>query len=56
MVEGETEEETETSDKGVAEKAIQKTEIQSIEDHPDSAAVSTPLRLSRFDTPSFFCF
>ncbi|XP_004511373.1 protein tesmin/TSO1-like CXC 2 [Cicer arietinum] len=47
MVEGETEEETETSDKGVAEKAIQKTEIQSIEDHPDSAAVSTPLRLSR---------
>ncbi|KAK7308040.1 hypothetical protein VNO77_41631 [Canavalia gladiata] len=40
-------EETESSDKGVAEKALQKTEIQSAEDHPDSAAVSTPLRLSR---------
>ncbi|TKY71155.1 tesmin/TSO CXC 2 [Spatholobus suberectus] len=35
-------EETEASDKGVAEKALQKTE-----DHPDSATVSTPLRLSR---------
>jgi len=52
-IEGETEEETETSDKGVEEKAIQKTEIQNIEDHPDSAGVSTPLRLSRFDTQTF---
>ncbi|XP_027361304.1 protein tesmin/TSO1-like CXC 2 [Abrus precatorius] len=40
-------EETEASDKGVAEKALQKTEIQNAEDHPDSAIVSTPLRLSR---------
>ncbi|RDY12714.1 Protein tesmin/TSO1-like CXC 2, partial [Mucuna pruriens] len=40
-------EETEASDKGVAEKASQKTEIQHTEDHPDSATESTPLRLSR---------
>ncbi|GAU18862.1 hypothetical protein TSUD_228520 [Trifolium subterraneum] len=46
-IEGETEEETETSDKGVEEKAIQKTEIQNIEDHQESSLVSTPLRLSR---------
>ncbi|CAJ2650939.1 unnamed protein product [Trifolium pratense] len=46
-IEGETEEETETSDKGVDEKAIQKTEIQNIEDHPESSLVSTPLQLSR---------
>nr|KYP52736.1 Protein lin-54 isogeny [Cajanus cajan] len=35
-------EEAEASDKGLAEKALQKTE-----DHHDSATVSTPLRLSR---------
>ncbi|XP_014491017.1 protein tesmin/TSO1-like CXC 2 isoform X2 [Vigna radiata var. radiata] len=40
-------EETEATDKGMAEKASQKTEIQNTEDHPDSATVSTPLRLSR---------
>ncbi|KAK7366565.1 hypothetical protein VNO80_08558 [Phaseolus coccineus] len=40
-------EEIEATDKGVAEKASQKTEIQNTEDHPDSATVSTPLRLSR---------
>ncbi|XP_027915005.1 protein tesmin/TSO1-like CXC 2 [Vigna unguiculata] len=40
-------EETEASDKGVAEKASQKTEIQNTEEHLDSATVSTPLRLSR---------
>lgn len=53
-IEGETEEETETSDKGAEEKAIQKTEIQNIEDHPDSAGVSTPLRLSRSLLPMPF--
>ncbi|WJX60033.1 hypothetical protein P8452_45287 [Trifolium repens] len=46
-IEGEIEEETETSDKGVEEKAIQKTEIQNIEDHQESSLVSTPLQLSR---------
>ncbi|KAG5061653.1 hypothetical protein JHK87_002682 [Glycine soja] len=40
-------EETEATDKGVTEKALQKTEIQNTEDHPDSATVATPLRLSR---------
>ncbi|KAK7405919.1 hypothetical protein VNO78_07531 [Psophocarpus tetragonolobus] len=40
-------EETETSDKIVAEKSILKTEIRNTEDHPDCASVSTPLRLSR---------
>ncbi|KAI5440295.1 hypothetical protein KIW84_025572 [Lathyrus oleraceus] len=45
--EGETEEETETSDKGVEEKAIQKTEFQNIEDHLDSSMAATPLRISR---------
>jgi hypothetical protein len=54
-IEGEIEEETETSDKGVEEKAIQKTEIQNIEDHQESSLVSTPLQLSRFDTLTF-CF
>ena len=45
----EAEEETEASEKGVAEKASQKTEIHNIEDNPDSALPTTPLRLSRFD-------
>jgi hypothetical protein len=54
-IEGEIEEETETSDKGVEEKAIQKTEIQNIEDHQESSMVSTPLQLSRFGMPTF-CF
>ncbi|XP_014521196.1 protein tesmin/TSO1-like CXC 2 [Vigna radiata var. radiata] len=41
-------EETEATDKGMPEKASQKIEIQNTaEDHPDSAAMSTPLRLSR---------
>ncbi|WVZ11118.1 hypothetical protein V8G54_015648 [Vigna mungo] len=40
-------EETEATDKGITEKASQKTEIQNTEDHPDSATMSTPLRLSR---------
>ncbi|KAL5167857.1 Protein tesmin/TSO1-like CXC 2 [Glycine soja] len=40
-------EETEASDKGMVEKTLQKTEIQNTENHPDSATVSTPLRLSR---------
>ena len=46
-------EETEATDKGVTEKALQKTEIQNTEDHPDSATVATPLRLSRFDMLTF---
>ncbi|KAL5098637.1 hypothetical protein RYX36_002964 [Vicia faba] len=46
VTEGETEEETETSDKGVEEKAIQKTEFQNIEDHLESTMVATPLRIS----------
>ncbi|KAJ1384364.1 Tesmin/TSO1-like CXC domain [Sesbania bispinosa] len=46
-IEAEPEEETEASDKGVAEKALQKTEIQNTEERPESAVVSTPLRLSR---------
>jgi hypothetical protein len=54
-IEGEIEKETETSDKGVEEKAIQKTEIQNIEDHQESSMVSTPLQLSRFGMPAF-CF
>jgi len=40
----------------VAEKASQKTEIQNTEEHLDSATVSTPLRLSRFDKLTFFFF
>nr|BAG50072.1 transcription factor CPP [Lotus japonicus] len=43
----EPEEETETSNKGVMEKALQKTEIQNIEEHQDSSVAATPLRLSR---------
>lgn len=45
----EPEEETETSNKGVMEKALQKTEIQNIEEHQDSSVTATPLRLSRFE-------
>lgn len=31
------------------EKALQKTEIQNIEEHQDSSVAATPLRLSRFE-------
>ncbi|CAL0314565.1 unnamed protein product [Lupinus luteus] len=47
LIEVYPEEESEACEKGVAEKALQKTEIQNIEDHSDSALVSTPSRLSR---------
>lgn len=47
-------EEIEATEKGVAERASHKTEIQNTEDHPDSATVSTPLRFSRFDMITFF--
>ncbi|XP_061376159.1 protein tesmin/TSO1-like CXC 2 [Gastrolobium bilobum] len=48
-IEAEPEEETEACEKGVVEKASQKTEIQNIEDHPDPdcALLTTPLQLSR---------
>lgn len=52
-IEAEPEEETEACEKAVVEKASQKTEIQIIEDHPDSIPVSTPLRFSRFDMLTF---
>lgn len=53
--EAELEEETEAcSDKAVVEKSLQKTENQNVEEPADSAVVSTPLRLSRFDM-LFFC-
>ncbi|TKY51184.1 tesmin/TSO CXC 2 [Spatholobus suberectus] len=45
--EAEPEEQTEACEKGVVENASQKTETQNIEDHPDRALPSTPLRLSR---------
>ncbi|XP_019423667.1 PREDICTED: protein tesmin/TSO1-like CXC 2 [Lupinus angustifolius] len=47
LIEVDPEEETEACEKGVAEKALQKTVIQNIEDHSDPALVSTPSRLSR---------
>ncbi|KAE9606468.1 putative transcription factor Tesmin family [Lupinus albus] len=47
LVEAEPEEETEAGERGVADKDLQKTEIQNIEDHSDSALVSTPSLISR---------
>ncbi|CAL0332075.1 unnamed protein product [Lupinus luteus] len=47
LIEAEPEEETESGEKSVAEKDLQKTEIQNIEDHSDSALITTPSLLSR---------
>ncbi|OIV94989.1 hypothetical protein TanjilG_22186 [Lupinus angustifolius] len=47
LIEAEQEEETEAGERGVAEKDLQKTEIQNIEDHSDSALVSSPSLRSR---------
>ncbi|OIW11160.1 hypothetical protein TanjilG_22967 [Lupinus angustifolius] len=47
LVDAWPEEESGAREKNVAKKALQKTEIQNIEDHSDSALVATPSRLSR---------
>ncbi|XP_072059972.1 protein tesmin/TSO1-like CXC 2 isoform X1 [Arachis hypogaea] len=46
-IDAEAEEETEAPEKGEVEKALQKTEIQNIEENQNSALQATPLRLSR---------
>ncbi|KAL9317471.1 hypothetical protein ACSQ67_013988 [Phaseolus vulgaris] len=46
-IEAKPEEETEACEKGVMENASHKTETQNIENHPDHALPTTPLRISR---------